>query len=146
MDAVHTEANITVNKNLTIQGLGAATLPWTGAAQTVQLQSEPSFTLGAGTGGINPVTQPVTLQIGPYSVTIPAGSFRRQKKGAYVLEGVINGVSLQLRINPAGGNNYALQAEGSGANLSGIVNPVTVTLTIGGDAGSTSISPKINRE
>jgi hypothetical protein len=40
--------------------------------------------------------------------------------------------------------SYTLQAEGSGANLSGIVNPVTVTLTIGADAGSTSITAQIN--
>src|SRR5229473_359906 len=59
-----------------------------------------NFTLGAGTGGINPVTQPMTLQIGPYSVTVPAGYFTLNSKGAYVFQGVINGVSLQLRIIP----------------------------------------------
>ena len=98
-----------------------------------------SFKLGAGSSGINPVTQAVTLQIGPYSVTIPAGSFTRNKQGAYVFEGVIMGVSLQLKIDPAGANSYTLQAEGSGANLSGISNPVTVTLTIGDNTGSTQI-------
>jgi hypothetical protein len=103
-----------------------------------------NFTLGAGTGGINPVTQPVTLQIGPYSVTIPAGSFEKNKKGAFVYSGIIGGVALELRINPVGGNSFTLQAEGSGANLGGISNPVTVMLTIGNDAGSTQITAEIS--
>jgi hypothetical protein len=98
-----------------------------------------SFKLGTGSSGINPLTQAITLQIGPYSVTIPAGSFTRNNQGAYVFEGTTEGVSLQLRINPAGGNGYTLQAEGIGANLSGISNPVTVTLTIGDNTGSTKI-------
>src|SRR5260370_39266491 len=99
--------------------------------------------LGAGSDGINPVAEDVTLQVGPYSVTIPDGSFKRNKKGAYVFAGIINGVSLQFRIVPVGGNSYTLQAEGSGANLTGISNPVTVTLTIGDDSGSTQITAEI---
>jgi hypothetical protein len=102
-----------------------------------------SFTLGAGSNGINPVAEKVTLQIGPYSVTIPAGSFKKNK-GAYVFSGVINGASLDLRINPTGGSSFTLQAEGSGANLTGISNPVTVTLTIGDDSGSTQITAQIS--
>jgi hypothetical protein len=103
-----------------------------------------NFTLGTGTGGINPVTQSMTLQIGPYSVTLPAGSFTLNSKGPYVFQGVINGVSLQLKITPVGGNTYTLQAQGSGANLTGISNPVTVRLTIGNDAGSTPITAQIS--
>ncbi|HUY20530.1 MAG TPA: choice-of-anchor Q domain-containing protein [Candidatus Binataceae bacterium] len=103
-----------------------------------------SFTLGAGSDGIDPSAEDVTLQIGPYSVTIPAGSFTQNKKGAYVYSGTIDGVALQLRINPAGGGSYTLQAEGSGASLDGIGNPVTVTLTIGNDAGSTQITAGIS--
>ncbi len=103
-----------------------------------------SFTLGTGTSGINPVTQPMTLQIGPYSVTVPAGYFTLNSKGAYVFQGVIKGVSLQLRIIPTGGKSYTLEAQGSGANLGGISNPVTVRLTIGNDAGSTPITAQIS--
>ncbi len=102
-----------------------------------------SFTLGAGSTGVNPVTEAVTLQIGPYSVTIPAGSFNQQEQGAYVFEGVINNVSLQLRIDSVGGGSYTLQAEGHGATLTGISNPVTVTLTIGNNTGSAQINAEI---
>src|SRR5207248_1479845 len=45
------------------------------------------FNLGPG-GSINPLTEPVTLTIGTYSVTIPAGSFVKHDDG-YHFEGVI---------------------------------------------------------
>ena len=66
---------------------------------------------------------------GPYSVTVPPGSFIKNKKGAYLFQGTINGTPLQVRINTIGSNSYTFQAEGSGAHLRGIANPVTVTLT-----------------
>jgi len=97
------------------------------------------FTLGAG-GSINPPTQPVSLTIGTYSVTIPAGSFVRHIEG-YAFEGVINGVSLELLIKfGSTPGSYRLLAEGrGGANLKGTTNPVTVTLSIGNDMGATQI-------
>jgi hypothetical protein len=123
---------------------------------TTKLELEPStgsfdlysgFTPAAGST-IDPLTQPVTLQIGQiggYSVTIPAGSFLlRGSKDAYVFEGVIGGVSLQVRILPTGDGSYTLQAEGSNADLSGITNPVTVTLIIGGSSGSTSVTAQFD--
>jgi len=59
---------------------------------------------GPGTGGtpINPPAQVVTLRVGPYAATIPAGSFRQlaSGKGATVWDfiGTINNVSLALDI------------------------------------------------
>lgn len=38
-------------------------------------------TLGAGSNGINPPAELTTLQIGTYSVTIPAGSFKTVPNG-----------------------------------------------------------------
>ena len=52
------------------------------------------FTLGAG-GSVSPPNQPVSLTIGTYSVTIPAGSFVNSH-GGYRFEGVINGVRLEV--------------------------------------------------
>jgi hypothetical protein len=103
-----------------------------------------SFTLGTASNGINPVAEAVTLQIGSYSVTIPAGSFTKNTKGIFVFQGTISGVPLQVRINPTGASSYTLQAQGSGANFSGITNPVTVTLTIGDDTGSAQLNAQIS--
>jgi hypothetical protein len=101
-----------------------------------------SFTLGSGSNGINPLTEAVTLQIGGYSSTIPKGSFTQTHKGAWVYEGTIAGVALEVRIAPVSANSYSFQAEGSGANLAGTANPVTVVLTIGDDSGTTTASAK----
>ncbi len=99
-----------------------------------------SFTLGANSNGINPVTENVTLQIGTFSVTIPAGSFQLNPNGRFAFQGVINGVSMQVQIVPLSNNMFTFKAEGTGVDLTGLFNPVTVVLTIGDDFGSTSVT------
>jgi hypothetical protein len=100
------------------------------------------FMLGAGTNGINPLTEDVVLQLGTFSVTIPSGSFKSARGGSYKFEGTIGGVALEIYIAPAGTNRYTFAAEASGANLNGTVNPVSVALTIGDDAGTTTVSAR----
>ena len=112
-----------------------------------------TFTLGAGSDGIDPLTDDVSLQIGTFSTTIPAGSFRfhpaKSGKGhghgaraRWTFEGVIDGVSLEVRITDLGGGMFEFKAEGENANLTGTVNPVQVTLTIGDDSGTTMVTAK----
>ena len=102
------------------------------------------FTLGAGSDGIDPLTEPVTITVGTYSVTIPPGSFRQlrkgRKKGSFVYEGMIGGVDLEVQIVPLGGGSYQFKAEGSPVDLSGLTNPVTVTLVVGNDSGTASVT------
>jgi hypothetical protein len=97
-----------------------------------------SFTLGANSNGINPITENVTLQIGTFSVTIPAGAFKQIPHGRFAFEGLINGVSLQVQIVPLGNNIFTFKAEGTGAGFTGLTNPVTVVLTIGINTGTTT--------
>jgi hypothetical protein len=101
-------------------------------------QLNESFTLGKNSNGINPLTENVTLQIGTFSVTIPAGSFKQIPHGKFAFEGTINGVSLQVQIVPLGNNIFTFKAEGTGVDLTGLTNPVTVVLTIGIDSGTTT--------
>jgi lactonase family protein with 7-bladed beta-propeller len=100
-------------------------------------QLNESFTLGANSNGINPLTENVTLKIGTFSVTIPPGSFKQIPQGRFSFEGTINGASLQVQIVPLGNNIFTFKAEGTGVNLTGLTNPVTVVLTIGIDSGTT---------
>jgi hypothetical protein len=99
-----------------------------------------TFTLGSASNGINPVTEPFTLQVGPFARTIPAGSFQQDKKGQFAFKGTINEVSLEVQITPLNSNAFAFNAKGKDADLTGTVNPMTVGLTIGDDTGSVSVT------
>jgi hypothetical protein len=90
--------------------------------------------------GIHPDIEPVKLQVGPFIATIPAGSFKSRGNGFYTYEGDIDGVALKVKIEQTGTLRYAVQAGAKGAHLSGIANPVQVSLGIGGDADLTSLT------
>jgi hypothetical protein len=96
------------------------------------------FTLGAASRGINPPTEPVTLQVGTFSTTIPAGSFKRKKNGSFQFEGTINGVALEVKIEPLGDNSFRIEADGQRVDLTGLGNPLNVALTIGNDGATTT--------
>jgi DNA-binding beta-propeller fold protein YncE len=101
---------------------------------------EEHFTLGATSNGINPVKEKVTLQIGKFSTTIPAGSFTKTPEGTYVfLGGIKGGGLLDAQIVPLGNKIYTLNAQGIGVDLTGLTKPVTVVLTIGINSGSTTV-------
>jgi hypothetical protein len=112
--------------------------PNTGA---FELLSE--FTLGSTSNGINPPEEPVTLTVGTFTTTIPPGSFKGQGYGPFYFVGTINGVELEVGIVPTGAKRYAFAAAAEKASLTGTTKPVTVTLTIGDDTGTTSIKAGI---
>jgi FG-GAP repeat len=87
--------------------------------------------------GINPVSEPVTLQIATFPTTIPAGSFKL-RNGTFEFLGTIDGVTLAIAIEPLGHNRFRVIAGGEGVNLTGLANSVTVVLTIGNDGGTTT--------
>ena len=102
-----------------------------------------AFTVSAGSAPIDPVTQAVRLNIGPYMVTIPAGSFHQAQgsnTGSWAFAGSIGGVKLTVQIAALGGGSYQFKATGSPVDFSGVSNPVSVAIGIGVDAGSTQVS------
>ncbi|HET9377945.1 MAG TPA: YncE family protein [Chthoniobacterales bacterium] len=106
-----------------------------------------SFILsGTANNEIHPDTEPVKVEVGPFIATIPIGSFGRHGDRVYTFEGVIDGVRLEAKIEPAGGLRYRFRAEAKGANLGGITNPVQVSLGIGDDAGLTSVTAHFDRD
>jgi len=104
--------------------------------QEREFELKATFTLGAGSNGIHPDTEVVTLEVGTFSATIPAGSFRRHGHGTFKFEGLAGGARLEVKIQARGGNRFEFKAEGKGAQV-GTANPVTVRLAVGDDAGST---------
>jgi hypothetical protein len=99
-------------------------------------------TLGAGSS-IAPLTQDVTFQLGSFSTTIPAGSFTQGPHGKFLFDGVINNVALAVNITPLGGGSYAFRIDGVGAPNLPTSNPVMVTLTIGNNSGSATVTATI---
>jgi YVTN family beta-propeller protein len=97
----------------------------------------------------NPLTDPVTLHIGTFAVTIPAGSFKKNHLGHFIFLGVIDGVTLQAVIKPTGTLRYTFEAGAQHASLTGTQNTVYVTLAIGGgsfsnsNSGATSVTAAI---
>jgi uncharacterized repeat protein (TIGR03803 family) len=102
-----------------------------------------NFTLGSASNGINPPAETVTLQIGIFTATIPPFSFTGA--GSFSFLGGINGVNLTVGISPTGTKQYALTAVAQNASLTGTVNPVPVTLTIGADTGRVSVTAAIEQ-
>jgi hypothetical protein len=102
-----------------------------------------SFTLGSASNGINPPAEPVTLTVGSFTGTIPAGLLRPGAvPGSFTFNGVINGVGMGVTITSTGANQYSFSAEV--VTIPATVNPVPVTLTIGDDSGTTSIIANIH--
>ena len=97
------------------------------------------FTPGAASKGIDPLTQPVTLSVGPYSATIPPGSFHKFL-GMYFYQGAIGGSLLGVQVAPLGGGSYAFNAAGLPIYFAGLSNPVTVAIAIGNDTGTISVN------
>lgn len=105
-----------------------------------RFQVRTSFTLSPSSNGINPLTEAVTVQVGSFATTIPAGSFTL-KKGRYVFEGVVNGVTLNAVLRSMIlGNDYEFTVAGKGAEFSKTEDSVTVGLTIGDDSGNETIT------
>ena len=105
-----------------------------------------TFTLGTG-GSFNLATDPMTVQLqsasGSASITIPAGSFRQNKRGSFLFSGVINGFAVDANLDPLGGNSYSLNVDGAGVPNLPTTNPVTLLLTIGKNTGSITVNASI---
>ncbi len=99
-----------------------------------------SFTLAANSDGIDPVAEPVTIQVGTFWTIVSPDSFVANRNGSFAFEGAINGVKLEARIRPLGENSFAFTAEGRDIDMSTHMNPVTVALTIGDNTGTTTTS------
>lgn len=83
---------------------------------------------GANSSGIDPIHQPVTLNIGNFSLFIPAGSFRAAPDGeSFNFTGLIKGVSVEFTINVEQ-NEFAFAVKAQGATITLGQNPLLVAL------------------
>lgn len=99
------------------------------------------LTLGANGLAFNPATDIVTLKIGTVTTSIPVGAFQPKNNG-FAFKGKIGNVNIGADIQPQGANQYLVGIAGKGASLTGVTNPVSVTLTIGNNTGTKLVDVK----
>jgi YVTN family beta-propeller protein len=100
------------------------------------------FTLGVNSQGVDLAHQPVTLTIGSFSFTIPAGSFRQVGGNMhFVLNATINGlqVNFNLKANHGSSTDFSYVVNIQGVDLTAQPDPVTVGLKIGENTGTTTV-------
>ncbi len=92
---------------------------------------------------VDPLTQAVTIQVGSFTINLPAGSFKTfqsgTNSGSDVFNGSIDGATLKIQITPLGQNQFQISDYAKQIDLEGLANPVTVMVSIGGNAASTSV-------
>jgi hypothetical protein len=125
-------------------------VPFTSFAAKAQIKLRPGanddsfavealFKLGAGNTGINPLAEVVTIGVGSKQFSIPAGLFTPNGKDGFVFRGPVGSTQLAVVIQPFPRSVFGLGAVGAQADLTGMANPVVITLAIGNDAGSTTV-------
>jgi hypothetical protein len=109
-----------------------------------ELEVEARFTLAATSDGIAPLTEDVVVQVGTFSATIPAGSFRGHGSREFTFEGDVDGVALEVKIRSRRQGRFDLTLEAEGVGVASIVNPVTVGITIGNDGGTAMVTAEFD--
>ncbi len=99
-----------------------------------EFEVEGTFTLGAASDGINPLTEDVTVKIGAYEITIPMGSFSLDDDGEFEFEGIIDGVKVEMEIELED-DAFEFEIEVEAEGLPELQEPLEVTLIIGDDEG-----------
>jgi hypothetical protein len=104
-------------------------------------QLDGAFTLAASSDGIDPGREPLRLEVGAFSTTIAARSFKLQPPNgdepeAYAFEGLVGQGRVGIRLTPLGGMRFAFRAEGEGVGVGGDGVAFAVALAIGNDGGT----------
>jgi hypothetical protein len=112
-----------------------------------------ALTFATGSNGFNYSTDALTLQFGPYSVTLPAGSLAPgeaadvqsrdaevSEEGSLKFSGIVAGTQLNVRLYPnLAGNGYRFHISASRVNLTGLGRLATLQFGLGDNTGSISV-------
>ncbi len=101
-----------------------------------EFEVEGTFTLGAASDGIDPLTEDVTVTVGAYEIIIPAGSFSQDEEGEFEFEGIIDGMEVEMEIELEDDGTFEFEIEVEGADLPELEEAPEVTLIIGDDKGT----------
>lgn len=90
-----------------------------------------TFAPAASSNGLKPQVENVSLSVGSYVFLIPAGAFKGARDGTYRYEGNQGGVKLEIKLRPARGGKWTVEAEGK--PVTGLTKASPVKLRIGDD-------------
>ena len=111
-----------------------ASLNLEGEIDDDEIEIEGSFRLGADSDGIDPLSEDVTVEADGHVITIPAGSFTKQKK-TYRFNGYIGGAEVEAKLKEKKNGKYKIEFEAEDIDA-GESEHFPVTVTIGNDSGS----------
>jgi len=91
---------------------------------------------------VTPTTDAFTLQIGTFTLSLPAGSFVAESNGVSWYCQFTGSTPGTAYIETASANNWTLSVSASQVDISKIANPgAPVSLTLGAQVGSTTSTP-----
>jgi YVTN family beta-propeller protein len=139
------------------EGIAIVKLPVPFAAFTVEQLTishhrfgvQGDFTLGKTSSGIDLARQAVTLTIGSFTLTIPAGKFQQvHHQPRFVFDGTIGGldVAFDIRAERHHPGSFDFSAKVKGVDLISQPNPITVVLEVGPNFATTSVTVNQERE
>jgi hypothetical protein len=137
------------------QEKAGAQRPFAAFDTTVRIQGDgfegvARFTLEGGSRVPDPLSEELSLSVGTFAVTIPAGALARRPGGPnqparFVFEGSIAGTWLDLSLAEIGDGHFELTVEGRGDAAIEIIRPEFVTVQFGNHAG-TLVSARVDQE
>ena len=112
---------------------------------TDRLAFAAGVTLGVGNNGIDPTQEGLKLELGTFTLTLPAGGFARAGATGFAFSGVVDGAKVAARIQRIKASVYTLEVAATGASLRGVTSPTPVRLTLGDDQGTATVKALIRR-
>ena len=103
-----------------------------------------SLSLGANSQGLDFAHQPMTLTVGGFSLLFPAGTVTQVGNGPqqhFTFSGTLNGLSVTFDLignSPYFTYTFIIQGKNVGTQVG--PNPVTVSLAIGSNSGSSTVN------
>ncbi len=87
----------------------------------------------------------MTIELGAFLATIPAGSFAQTGQGMYAFVGTIKGVALEANLAPTGDNGYFFSIKGANVPNLPTDNPLKVGFALGNNGGSGDVNAEFGR-
>ncbi len=147
-DPVPVPSGATYQLQVSLENAATAFDPFTVGKAEIRFDDNPpkekfkvkgAFTLGSNSDGIDPVNEGVVVGVGPSSIAIPAGSFM-VKGNKFEFKGVVGDIDVKMKIKEVDIGVYEFEVKADGVDLTGTINPMDVSLAIGDDFGTTSVS------